>query len=189
MTTTSTTQGIDAGARDAAGAPAPGTPQDAPRLRSAAPADLAAVETLLAASGLPLDGVREAFGTFVVAESGTDVVGVAGLEVCCDNALLRSVAVRPEWRSHGVGRALVTRVISDAESRGIRALYLLTTTADRYFPTFGFRTITRDEVPADVRETSEFGGACCASATVMCRDCAGSGVRAFGGSEPPTRER
>jgi amino-acid N-acetyltransferase len=144
---------------------------DAPRVRAAVPADIGAVEALLTASGLPLDGVRDALPTFVVAESGTDLVGVAGLEVCCENALLRSVAVRPEWRSHGVGRALVTRVISDAESRGIRALYLLTTTADRYFPTFGFRTIARDEVPADVRETAEFREACPASATVMCRAC------------------
>ena len=99
-------------------------PHDAPRVRAAAPADLTAVEALLTASGLPLDGVRDALADFVVAEADGTLVGVAGLEVCCDNALLRSVAVRPEWRSHGVGRALVTRVISDAESRGIRALYL-----------------------------------------------------------------
>jgi amino-acid N-acetyltransferase len=183
MTTSTTTQTAEASNSAASDAR-----RAAPHVRSAAPGDLAAVEALLTASGLPLDGVREAFGTFVVAESGTDLVGVAGLEVCCDNALLRSVAVRPEWRSHGVGRALVTRVISDAESRGIRALYLLTTTADRYFPSFGFRTITRDEVPAGVRATSEFSGACCASATVMCRACAGSGVRGFAGSQPHTRE-
>jgi amino-acid N-acetyltransferase len=63
-------------------------------------------------------------------------------------------------------------VISDAEARGIRALYLLTTTAERYFPGFGFREIARDEVPTDVRETAEFQSACPASATVMCRMCA-----------------
>lgn len=143
-----------------------------PRVRPAAPADLGEVEQLLTASGLPLDGVREALPTFVVAEAGDAIVGVAGLEVCRETALLRSVAVRPEWRSHGVGRALVTRVISDAEAKGLRALYLLTTTAERYFPSFGFRTIQRDDVPAEVRETAEFRGACPASATVMCRDCA-----------------
>jgi N-acetylglutamate synthase-like GNAT family acetyltransferase len=143
----------------------------APRLRAAAADDLPAVERLLAASGLPLDGVREAFGTFVVAESGVDLVGVAGLEVRCDNALLRSVAVRPEWRSHGVGRALVTRLIADAESRGLNALYLLTTSAERYFPSFGFHTIAREEVPDDIRATAEFREACPASATVMCRSC------------------
>jgi len=137
------------------------------RLRPAAPSDLEKVERLLTASHLPLDGVADALGTFVVAEAGDDIVGVAGLEVCCDNALLRSVAVADDWRSHGVGRALVTRVISDAEARGLRGLYLLTTTAERYFPSFGFRPVSRDEVPDDVRATSEFQGACPASATVM----------------------
>ena len=146
-------------------------PSDAPRVRPAVPDDLPAVEQLLTASGLPFDGVSEAFGTFVVAESGSELVGVAGLEVCCDNALLRSVAVRPEWRSHGVGRALVTRVIADAEARGLRSLYLLTTTAERYFPHFGFHSISRDDVPADIRETGEFRDCCPASATVMCREC------------------
>ena len=145
------------------------TTSAAPQLRPAVPTDLAAVERLLVASSLPLDGVREALDDFVVADAKGDIVGVAGLEVCCDNALLRSVAVQPEWRSHGLGRALVTRMISDAEARGLRALYLLTTTAERYFPGFGFRTISRDEVPEDLRGTAEFRGACPASATVMCR--------------------
>jgi N-acetylglutamate synthase-like GNAT family acetyltransferase len=144
-----------------------------PQVRPAAPSDLAAVERLLTASGLPLDGVREALPTFIVAEAGTDIVGVAGLEVCGDNALLRSVAVSPSWRSRGLGRTLVTRILSDAEARGIHALYLLTTTADRYFPSFGFREINRDAVPADVRDTAEFRGACPSTATVMCREHAG----------------
>ncbi|HET7550660.1 MAG TPA: arsenic resistance N-acetyltransferase ArsN2 [Gemmatimonadaceae bacterium] len=143
-----------------------------PRVRPAVPADLAAIERLLMASTLPLDGVREALGAFVVAEYGDEIVGVAGLESCCNDALLRSVAVAPAWRSHGLGRALVTRVISDAEARGIRALYLLTNTAEHYFPSFGFRRVSRDEVPASVRETAEFSHACPASAAVMCRECA-----------------
>ena len=143
-----------------------------PHIRPAERADLPAIERLLTLSGLPLDGVRDALDGFVVAQSAGDLVGVAGLEVCCDNALLRSVAVMPERRSNGLGRALVTRVISDAEARGIRALYLLTTTAERYFPSFGFQQIARDDIPADVRETAEFQSACPSSATVMCRVCA-----------------
>lgn len=153
------------------------TPTSAPRVRRAESSDLAAVERLLARSGLPLDGVREALGDFVVAEADGELVGVAGLEVCADNALLRSVAVAPELRSHGLGRTLVNRVIADAEARGLDALYLLTTTAERYFPSFGFRTITRDAVPDDIRATGEFREACPASATVMCRECAPAASR------------
>jgi amino-acid N-acetyltransferase len=143
----------------------------APALRRAAPSDLPAVERLLVDSSLPLDGVAGALGDFMVAESGDEIVGVAGLEVCSNNALLRSVAVAPQWRSHGVGRALVTNLISDAESRGIHALYLLTTTADHYFPSFGFHTIERAAVPVDIQKTDEFRFACSATATVMCREC------------------
>jgi amino-acid N-acetyltransferase len=145
-------------------------------IRAATIADLPRIERLLTTSDLPLDGVAESLSGFLVAESGADesaIIGVAGLEACggvpCRNALLRSVAVAEEWRSRGVGRALVERLIADAEARGIRALYLLTLTAERYFPSFGFRHTTRDAVPDEVRATSEFESACPASATVMSR--------------------
>ncbi len=138
-------------------------------LRAAVAHDLPAVERLLSESGLPLAGVSDSLATFVVAERGTDLVGVAGLEVCGDNALLRSVAVRPDGRGRGIGRALITRMIADAEARGLGALYLLTTTAERYFPQYGFVQVTRDAVPAAIRATAEFQSACPESATVMSR--------------------
>ena len=141
----------------------------AARVRSASPSDLTAVEQLLLENSLPLIGVRDALADFVVAEADGGIIGVAGLEVCCDYALLRSVAVSASWRKHGVGRALVNRLIANAESRGIRALYLLTTTAEHYFPSFGFARTTREAVPAEVRATAEFQGACPDSAVVMQR--------------------
>jgi amino-acid N-acetyltransferase len=74
------------------------TTSEGATLRPARREDLPAVERLLTESKLPLDGVADELSTFIVAESGKELVGVAGLEVCCDNALLRSVAVAPEWR-------------------------------------------------------------------------------------------
>ena len=139
-------------------------------LRTATRGDLPAIERLLLSSKLPTAGVAEALGGFVVAESKADkrIVGVVGLEHCChEYALLRSTAVEPEWRGTGLGRRLVTHAIAEAESRGIKALYLLTTTAERYFPTFGFVKTERDAVPEEVRQTVEFRDACPASATVM----------------------
>lgn len=143
-----------------------------PTIRLASPQDEAAVAALLTANQLPLDGVHESLRCFVVAEEGGDIVGVAGIEECGvkgEHALLRSVAVRSDWRSRGLGRALVARAIALAEERGAKALYLLTTTAESYFPSFGFRQTTRDQVPADVSTTAEFKGACPASAVVMVR--------------------
>lgn len=147
--------------------PVGGTALVSATLRAAQPADLPAVERLLTSSALPIDGVRESFASFIVAEAEGEIVGVAGLEVCAEHALLRSVAVAPVWRSRGLGRALVSRIIAAAESRGIEGLYLLTTTAEQYFPSFGFERITRDEVPAEVKTSGEFASVCPSTATVM----------------------
>lgn len=138
-----------------------------PTIRRAITADLPEIEQLLVASNLPTDGVAGALDGFIVAEHEGALVGVVGVEACREYGLLRSTAVAPAWRSRGLGRQLVGRAIAEAEARGIQALYLLTTTAERYFPSFGFARTTRDAVPDPVRDTAEFEGACPASATVM----------------------
>ncbi|MDQ2767020.1 MAG: GNAT family N-acetyltransferase, partial [Gemmatimonadota bacterium] len=94
-------------------------------LRSAVIGDLPDIERLLVASSLPVIGVAEALGTFVVAESDGRLVGVIGLEICGEYALLRSTAVAPDWRDRGLGRRLVERIIAEAEAQGVCALYLL----------------------------------------------------------------
>ncbi|HEX4684774.1 MAG TPA: arsenic resistance N-acetyltransferase ArsN2 [Gemmatimonadaceae bacterium] len=144
------------------------TATNTPTIRSARPSDLAGITALLKASDLPIVGVAESLDGFLVSETDGDIVGVVGLEACCSEyALLRSTAVAPAWRGRGLGRQLVERAIASAESRGFHALYLLTTTAERYFPSFGFSTVARDVVPDEVRATDEFRAACPASATVM----------------------
>jgi amino-acid N-acetyltransferase len=136
-------------------------------IRPASTSDLAQIEQLLVASNLPTVGVADALCGFLVAEHEGAIVGVVGVEECREYGLLRSTAVADGWRSRGLGRQLVERAIAEAEARGVNALYLLTTTAERYFPSFGFTTITRDQVPAPVQASAEFCGACPASATVM----------------------
>ena len=141
-------------------------------LRIASLEDEAAVAALLTTAGLPLEGVHEALPCFVVAEDAGEIVGVAGVEACGtkgEHALLRSVTVAPSWQNRGLGRALVTRTIAEAESRGVKSLYLLTTTTEHYFPTFGFAVVPRDIVPDDVKATREYCGVCPSSATVMVR--------------------
>ena len=137
-------------------------------IRRATNADLPEIIALLTASHLPSVGVAEALARFLVAESSDAIVGVVGLESCCDRyALLRSTAVHDDWRGRGLGRKLVERAIAEAEAQGIEALYLLTTTAESYFPSFGFVRVTREDVPNEVKVTEEFQSACPASATVM----------------------
>jgi len=145
------------------------TDRSVPTIRQATDADLPQVLALLDAASLPTSGVAEALCGFLVAESDGALVGVVGLEACCDRyALLRSTAVTPTWQGRGLGRQLVERAIAEAEARGVHALYLLTTTAERYFPSFGFSQVSRDAVPDEIKATEEFTSACPASATVMC---------------------
>ena len=102
------------------------TTQTDARLRPAVEADLAEVERLLSSAGLPTAGVGEHLGTFIVAEDAGALVGVVGLEVHGEYALLRSATVAGPWRGRGLGRRLVKQIVAAAETRGIRALYLLT---------------------------------------------------------------
>jgi amino-acid N-acetyltransferase len=126
------------------------------------------IVALLEASALPTVGVAESLDGFIVAEGSNDVVGVVGIEACSNRyALLRSAAVAADWRGRGVGGRLVARAIAEAKADGIEALYLLTTTAERYFPIFGFSETARDTVPDAIKKTEEFRSACPASATVM----------------------
>jgi amino-acid N-acetyltransferase len=139
------------------------------KLRMARPADLAGVLSLLERSDLPTAGVAEEFAHFLVAESDGELVGVAGLELYDGSALLRSVAVEEGWRKTGVGRTLVERALDLARERGIEDIYLLTTSAEHYFPRFGFACVSRDSVADGVRGSVEFQCACPASAKVMRR--------------------
>jgi amino-acid N-acetyltransferase len=137
-------------------------------LRGASADDLPDVLALLKKSDLPTDGVSAGvLPEFVVAESGGKLVGVVGLEVYRESALLRSAAVDERWRGSGVGRALVDRALAISRERGIQDVFLLTTTAGQYFPRFGFTCVCRDDVPEAVRASVEFQGACPASAVVM----------------------
>ena len=139
------------------------------QIRNATDADLPAVEDLLATSDLPLDGVRENFSDFVVAEDRGAITGAIGLEKFGSVALLRSAVVSSDNRGTGVGSRLVVQLLERAGEQGIEELYLLTTTAEKYFPRFGFTRTTRSAVPDAVKASAEFQGACPDTAVVMTR--------------------
>ena len=144
----------------------PGFPDGAVELRRAERADLDLVLRILQAAGLPVAGVEEHFDEFIVAcASDGTIVGVAGAERYPSSALLRSVAVLPRWRGLGVGRRLVSSQLARL-GRGT-PVYLLTTTAEAYFRSLGFQAISRDDVLPEIKQSSEFQGACPQSAVVM----------------------
>ena len=136
-------------------------------LRPATSADLDAVESLLANNKLPLDGVEDSLHDFIIAESGDGIAGVIGMERHGVYGLLRSAAVRDDVRGAGIGRKLVDRLLASARQDGITDVYLLTTTAEKYFPAFGFQCIDRSAIPAALSASKELQGACPDTAIVM----------------------
>ena len=129
--------------------------------------DLPGIHALLERLRLPLAGVDEHLPTMLVARDGEEIIGTAALEMYADGALLRSVAVEPRQQGKRLGHQLTDAALQLAATRGARTVFLLTTTAERFFPKFGFEPINREQVPASVRESVEFQSACPASAIVM----------------------
>lgn len=136
-------------------------------IRGASEADLEPIKALLQASGLPTDGVDEHLRTFIVAYDGERLVGCSGSEAYQFAALIRSVAVHPEYRSLGLGRRLVREMLDRLSSRGLREFYLLTIDAEQYFRKRGFRRIDRDEIHPQLLGSTELQGACPDTAVCM----------------------
>lgn len=136
-------------------------------LRTATPADDAAIRQLLQSAGLPADDVASGPQQYVVAHDGARLVGTVGVEVVGTDALVRSLAVVPEWRGRGIAGALHRRILEVARRRGVRALFLLTTTAEDYAARRGFRRIDRSDVPPAILALPQFRRLCPASAACM----------------------
>lgn len=147
-------------------------PSDAPPnlwIGPARPDERPAIEALLRDLALPLAGLADHLASTLVARRRGALVGCAALELYGDDALLRSVATSPSERGQGLGGTLVREALALAERRGVRRVWLLTTTAERYFPRFGFVRAPRSEAPLALGRSAEFRGACPDTAILMRR--------------------
>jgi amino-acid N-acetyltransferase len=132
--------------------------------------ELPRIVELLDDGGLPPDGLEDHLPTILVARLHGRVVGSAALELYGTAALLRSVVVRRDLRGTGLGSRLTEAALRLSREFGVAEAYLLTETADLFFPRFGFRNIPRSRVPSSVRSSVEFTSACPASARAMALD-------------------
>jgi amino-acid N-acetyltransferase len=136
----------------------------------ARPHDLRGALDLLGRSELTGQDVAEGWGHyFVVREDDGRVVGVAGLEVHGGDGLLRSVAVDPAYRGQALGTRLVAAAMERAALLRLRDVYLLTTTAERWFARRGFEACPRESAPAGIAASWEFRTGCPATAVFMKR--------------------
>lgn len=131
------------------------------------PSRLGAVR-LLQDAGLPASDVTdEHLGHFFYIGSATAPDAMVGIELYGLDALLRSLVVAPGLRATGLGTRLVEHVESHARTHGVRTIYLLTTTAEKFFESRGYVATSRDSAPSSIRATTEFAGLCPASSAFL----------------------
>ena len=88
--------------------------------------DPAAVRALLAAAGLSVADLTAASrADFWGCGAGEELAGVIGLETYGAVALLRSLAVAPDWQGRGLGSALLAHAEQAARQQGGQTLYPL----------------------------------------------------------------
>lgn len=137
--------------------------------RAATAADAQSIRDLLRRSDLPTSDLSTARVDFVIAERAGQLIGIAALERYDTAALLRSVAVEPQWRGCGVGRLIIAELERRARAAAIDELILLTLTARDFFARLGYGSKLREEVPAAVLGSAEFRSLCPASAHCMAK--------------------
>jgi amino-acid N-acetyltransferase len=129
---------------------------------------LSTAVALLQAQELPVSDITdEHLEHFFFAGSDSSPTGLIGLEIYGTEALLRSLVVGEHARNKGLGSALVEHAKQYAVSKGVRSIYLLTTTAEAFFKRLGYERIERSRAPSSIERTREFASLCPASSAFM----------------------
>lgn len=138
------------------------------KFRFVTPQDKTALKQFLETNGLLHQDIEPAgLKHFIVALDGSDMVGLIGLEIQEDCALLRSLAVKEGYRNRGLATSLVRKIEDYARTLKISSLYLLTATAEDFFTGRDFRPTMRETAPTGIQQTAEFRELCPASAAFM----------------------
>jgi UDP-N-acetylmuramate: L-alanyl-gamma-D-glutamyl-meso-diaminopimelate ligase len=126
--------------------------------RPAQRADMPAVRSVLEMVQLGDEPARDdQFPEFFVLRNEKGTVGCVALEVLGEDAVLRALAVDPEFRGAGYGWMLADMAVGQARWRGVRRIYLLTASASDFFAAkFGFRVVDRSTLGKAVAATETF---------------------------------
>ncbi len=137
-------------------------------IEQAEPQQLQAVLKLLKECDLHTEDVADIFnGNFCIALNDSEIAGCCGMEIHGETALLRSVAVKNEYRENRLAERMVKERTARAGEQGTETVYLLTIDAENYFHRFGFVEVERSEVPSQIKQTYEYSNLCPIDAKVM----------------------
>jgi N-acetylglutamate synthase-like GNAT family acetyltransferase len=135
-------------------------------MQEAKHSDLSEIKTLLQINGLPADDINEEITFYIIRENGR-IIGVGGLETAGEDVLMRSIAISDRFKNKGLGARITQLLIENAKIAGYSSIYLLTLTAEKFFPRFGFVEIERGTASESIKLSSEFTSTCPASACLM----------------------
>ncbi len=140
------------------------------KLVSARSEDESEIKRLLSESALNIEDIDSShLENFIVAREDEEIIGVVGVELMGEFGLIRSLAVRDAHRGKGYARELLRGVENHALARGVRQLFLLTTTAAGFLEHNQYERTERNTAPEAVQQTSEFARLCPDTAICMTR--------------------
>lgn len=133
------------------------------------PNALTTVTEFLTTYNLPVSDLTEDNIQLFLAYDEEELIATIGLEKHENTGLLRSLAVKENYRNLGVADKMMKGFFAVCKSQEISDVYLLTTTAENYFMKKGFLQVDRKSVPSAIRQSREFRSICPASAVAMHR--------------------
>jgi len=130
--------------------------------------DLEQIIILLEKFKLPIEDIHSnTLIHFIIAKLNDQIIGSVALEKFGNLALLRSLCVEEKYRNDNIGMSLINKILDYARMEEIFDVYLLTTTADKYFLKFGFEGISRINAPDLIQKSTQFKDICPSSAIFM----------------------
>lgn len=133
------------------------------------PKNIKTVTEFLTIYKLPVSDLMEGNTELFLAYDEEELVATIGLEKYGSTGLLRSLAVKESYRNLQLADKMIRGLFAVCESQQITDVYLLTTTAEKYFLKKGFLQVDRESVPHSIKQSREFRSICPASAVVMHR--------------------
>jgi len=104
-----------------------------------------------------LESVYECLREFFVGEEAGKIIGCVAVDIYWANsAEIRSLAIAPDYRGKGAGKALVMQCLADAREIGLSQIFAMTYNK-KFFAAIGFEEVDIKTLPEKVwRECLEW---------------------------------
>lgn len=97
----------------------------------------------------PHNVLYETIREFIVAEeiSTKKIIGTGALHLTWNElAEVRSMAIQPEYKRHGIGAEIVKKLLEEGKEVGVKKFFTLTYSPE-FFQSLGFKTTTKESLP------------------------------------------